>query len=181
MVPTPSTTPSASRIEQSNSSPTYRQVNYYDGIKVCIAESRRHSHVIQSGTTSSTLVPALEPSGPQTVLGKGYDSSQATLVRDTSSARGPRPTSHVTSKSRRAKAETVIVQAPIPVKLNGSRIIPQVDIKDLPTPPPTPKIRRLPTPDLEDLEDSPFCHCCIEESFFKYCTSCGNNLRSRIC
>jgi hypothetical protein len=30
----------------------------------------------------------------------------------------------------------------------------------LPSPPPTPKLVRLPTPDLEPMEERPFCNCC---------------------
>lgn len=44
------------------------------------------------------------------------------------------------------------------------------------SPPPTPKIGRLPTPDLEPLDDAPFCDCCAETGIRNFCTNCGSIL-----
>lgn len=49
----------------------------------------------------------------------------------------------------------------------------------LATPPATPKMERLPTPELEDLDERPFCDCCTGVQVMKYCAACGYELESQ--
>ena len=51
---------------------------------------------------------------------------------------------------------------------------------DLPSPPPTPRFQRLPTPDLPELEEARFCDCCIDSRAVKFCSSCGCSLEQRL-
>lgn len=44
------------------------------------------------------------------------------------------------------------------------------------SPPPTPRIGRLPTPDIELLDDTPYCDCCAKGGIRKFCTNCGSLL-----
>lgn len=43
--------------------------------------------------------------------------------------------------------------------------------REEPTPPPTPLLRRLPSPELSDLDEAPFCEC-DEAKVVPYCTLC---------
>jgi hypothetical protein len=41
-----------------------------------------------------------------------------------------------------------------------------------PTPPPTPRLGRLSTPELSDLDEAPFCDCDNQAAMMKYCALC---------
>jgi hypothetical protein len=93
------------------------------------------------------------------------------------SKRTPPPSSerrHVTAKSN---AKPVLVQAnTTKVRKSKTKAYPVPISSTLPTPPPTPRMGRLETPDLSDLEDTPFCDCCEDLKPVKSCPSCGIEL-----
>jgi hypothetical protein len=73
-----------------------------------------------------------------------------------------------------AKPKAVIIQSRSSATPRGKQKPGFVQYSDVPTPPPTPKFERLPTPEFSDLEDgAPFCGCCQGETSMKYCTSCA--------
>jgi hypothetical protein len=82
----------------------------------------------------------------------------------------------ISPNNSRSRAKPVIIQhppdAPKGVTNNEMKKTAFIQI-DVPTPPPTPRPGRLPTPDIPDLEERPFCDCCEGSTRFKYCTSCG--------
>lgn len=79
---------------------------------------------------------------------------------------------HVTFAKHSHKPKVVVVASP----RMSSKQLPGDDSAfkgwEEPTPPPTPRLGRLPTPDLSDLEDAPFCGCDSKATIVRYCTSC---------
>ncbi|KAF2257350.1 hypothetical protein BU26DRAFT_42352 [Trematosphaeria pertusa] len=156
--------------------PLYRQIDYYDGKVLRISESRRRSHV----TSSQPPLPAGQIYSPvshgDAVLSSPISTSPGIRHGASSSERDLGSRRHVTSESRKAKA--IIIQNPIPRKVVDVEENPRLrtESPNMPTPPATPRIERLPTPDLSDLDETPFCDCCIEAHVVKYCASCGEEL-----
>jgi hypothetical protein len=158
----------------------YRQTDYYDGKGVQVVESRRRAPVTLSNK-SAKKVHGLGPPSPRKQAPSSSrsrkDSSQSSQLRSTSTASQPERISHVTPRSPpKYRGQVVIVQGPLSVAVDFGKE--DVEI-DLTTPPPTPKIGRLPTPELDDLDESPFCDCCTGLQVIKYCAACGCELHSR--
>jgi hypothetical protein len=155
----------------------YRAVKYYDGDIVRILETRRregveiaasnpeeHNHPRTSGTRY--LLPTV---GPAPLNGPGPGSRSRTIREQSTNPK------HVTTK---LNAKPVVVHATAPNKIRKSKSTdnPAPKVHELPTPPPTPRMGRLETPELSDLEDNPFCDCCQDVRLVKYCASCGSRL-----
>lgn len=176
-----STPQSIARAMQTEPTVVHRQVDYYDGRNVCIAESRRRQHVTRTGTP--TLSPAcLVPQASkdqQAPSRMNTSSSPASWSNTSSSTKVPRSEPHVTRKSRRTKIKTVIVQASVAdEKLDRAWARSKNNIDDIMTPPQTPKMGRLPTPDLDDVGGRRFCNCCSEGKVVQFCTWYGQCLDS---
>lgn len=180
MASSPATPQSATPIMPPKCPSLYRQVDYYDGKNIRIAETRRRSHVIWPEASTSPTPNARPTHKAPQAISRPTSSTLPTshpVVVQVSGERDREVEKHVTSKPPRSKV--VIVQAPIPVKCDNYVAVPQGPIVDVLTPPQTPKISRLPTPELDDLDERPFCHCCIEARVVKFCASCGHELSSR--
>ncbi|KAF2447336.1 hypothetical protein P171DRAFT_430234 [Karstenula rhodostoma CBS 690.94] len=157
----------------------YRQTDYHDGKGVQIIESRR-STPMTSVTMPAPKVHDLAPLSPRkqaSSSSRGHKtSSQPSQLRSTSISSQPKQSGHVTPRSSpKSRGQVVIVQGTVSVAVDfGKRDV----AIGLTTPPPTPKIERLATPELEDLEDISFCDCCTGVHFVKYCAACGCELES---
>ena len=164
-----------------SSSSKYRVAEYYDGQVLRIHESRRRPHVTSLAKSTSSarherpigayasLLPIAEPNSNA----KGTDHG------DRSNKHGSRMISHVTTATHISpKAKPVIIQSPLPLRTLKKGALPVFEDSDIPTPPQTPKMQRLATPEIEEWDDSPFCDCCADMRFIKFCTSCGSKLHS---
>ncbi|KAF2792305.1 hypothetical protein K505DRAFT_55462 [Melanomma pulvis-pyrius CBS 109.77] len=174
-------------VSRSSSSSKYRVTEYHDGKVLRIHESCRRSHVTSlahsTSPTLSTSNPHGRPIGAYTsLLPMEMSSSNTHSTRGTRSGHAlkdgePRLTPHVTAAAHVSpRAKAVIFQSPMPIRSSRKDILPLFETSGIPTPPPTPKIERLPTPELEDLDKTLFCDCCVNVRSINYCASCGLGL-----
>jgi hypothetical protein len=180
-----SSTRQAARVSKhSSSSDRLRQTVYDDGRSRCIVESRRRSqmvrdiepnHIEHSSVWSIPYSDMMEtPSRPH--LGRSQSPCSAS-----SSMRSPRgglaPSRDEDAKPLSSKTKPVVI---VPASFGT------IELSDAkrngtsqhwiePTPPPTPRLRRLSTPELSDLGDVPFCEC-DEVVLRRYCTSCRKDV-----
>ncbi|KAF2865321.1 hypothetical protein BDV95DRAFT_256881 [Massariosphaeria phaeospora] len=176
-------TSSNSFSQYSSNSSQYRKVEYHDGMIIRIAESRRRSHVTLSRTLSTSSRRSQytdtsidysrstrsDPTGP-------YDQSHSSF-----STTSPASLSYLTSvphSSSRRRAKAVIIQASTSEEPKSKEAYPYFDASSMLTPPPTPRIERLSTPELPDLDETLFCDCCASHDL-KSCASCGRELFRR--
>ncbi|PVI03230.1 hypothetical protein DM02DRAFT_265998 [Periconia macrospinosa] len=157
----------------------YRRADYCDGKSVRIVESRRRPKVDERTTprssfrTPSTSLLSAPSLSERTNTSRKVSSSLSSSGRK--SKGGPSHDGHVIPYSPKSHARAVVIQAPRPEKLPKSSSITQTH-NGFMTPPPTPRMERLSTPDLEDLDLRPFCDCCTGMNHVKYCASCGQSL-----
>lgn len=157
----------------------YRQTVYHDGAGRHVAESCCRSRVdrnVKSAPTTGldwTLYPVQnEPMPPKR---RPVDTSPRKPSSESDSEMSGLA-EHVTSAKRRSCAvrpKVVIIDEArqrCVSRINKTRILLQAP-SDL-TPPPTPRLRRLATPDLSDLDESPFCDCGVGSHVITLCTSC---------
>ncbi|KAF2017187.1 hypothetical protein BU24DRAFT_145658 [Aaosphaeria arxii CBS 175.79] len=157
----------------------YRKSAYRDGPVVRIHEARRH----RSSPDDSAYPPAMgahscqQPLGPKSCsndIGRSMSIAKS-LAGDGTRKEERESKDHVTCaikpKSKKAKAKVIVVQSreTIPTVNNVPSLF--FETYTVPTPPPTPKIERLPTPDLERIREAMFCTCC-NETRRKHCVSC---------
>lgn len=158
----------------------YRQVDYHDGKGVQVVESRRRAPVT-SKSISAPRVDARSQTHPKKqapAYSRTYQtSSQAPQRRSTSASSLSAQIGHVTPRSlpRKSRGQVVIVQGGVSVAVDFGKKDVTVGLA---TPLPTPKIGRLPTPELEDLDERPFCECCVDVRVVKYCAACGCQMDS---
>jgi hypothetical protein len=180
-----SSTHQAARVsKQSSSNGGLRQTVYDDGRSRCIVESRRRSQMVRDievnhiEHSSIWSIPdrAMMKTPNRPYLGRMQ--SPCSVASSTRSLReglaSPRDRD---AKPLSNKTKAVVI---IPVsfgtkelsvtKRNGTS---QHWVE--PTPPPTPRLRRLPTPELSDLGDAPFCEC-DEVALRRYCNSCRKDM-----
>jgi hypothetical protein len=156
----------------------YRQTTYYDGGSVQIAESRRRSWAVRKveppvqAYTDFVLYPTEKEYS--SIIGSVEKVSQAHpaprgRTTDASSA-------HVTpaKHSLKVRSKPVVLHGPA----KSSQRLPLETKAPLytsagPTPPPTPRCGRLPTPDLSDLDEAPFRECGGKPHVVKFCAECG--------
>jgi len=165
----------------------YRQTEFHDGRVVRIQDSRRRPYL--DGQSRSSQRRQYEV--PVNVVNDEYELDASFL-----GTTGPKlhsswdsmsniPDDHVKSLGKssgpRPKRRPVILHAPTPVKgpSKAKVIREKAKITELPSSPPTPLLGRLPTPELSDLDEIPFCDCCIDEQVVKRCASCGSELSQR--
>jgi hypothetical protein len=164
--------------KQSSSNDRLCQTIYDDGRTRCIVESRRRfkmgrsidaEHIGQSYLRSTQEIKVI--ASPERV----YPSD---LLRPSSKAPASRSEGLASSRdgySRPSsnKAKTVVI---IPTSSKstepGFGNIGSTSQKWLElTPPPTPRLGRLPSPELSDLDEAPFCEC-DKIALRSYCNSC---------
>lgn len=161
----------------------YRRTDYCDGSSIRIVESRRRPRKVES----TSPVPSLHTSSARTssssfpsqrVKTSQPSSCSSSLVGRKSSG----PKGHVIPySSQPSRAKTVVVHSSFLAKPARSCTTSQKHGADPLTPPPTPRMGRLPTPELDDLDQRPFCDCCIGMGSVKYCASCGQSLDGSRC
>ena len=156
----------------------YRQTVYHDGAGRHIAESRRRPRAVRKLQPATTA-------NPDWVLYPTNNASPSPYSRSANASRdypssvssgktGVAP--HVTSAKRSSNINPktiVIVDARQSTKIVADELKPSIQIPAVLTPPPTPKIERLPTPDFHDLDEAPFCNCGVEAHIVKFCTTCN--------
>ncbi|KAH6870030.1 hypothetical protein BKA58DRAFT_169854 [Alternaria rosae] len=167
--------------EQKQEGYGYRQTTYHNGRGVQIEESRRRSWALRKveppvQTYTDFVLYPLDNNHtyPRSSLRQVEQSHPA--LRGRATGLGERHVTHVTSAKHVSKGKSK------PVVIHGSaksnRELP-VESKGVsnssagPTPPPTPRLGRLPTPELDDLDEAPFCDCGVESHVIKRCTECG--------
>jgi hypothetical protein len=157
----------------------YRQTTYYDGSSVQIAESRRHrwadwkvDSTVQ-GYTDFVLYPeGDEDPYPQSSFEQVSSQSHPAPRRKVAE---PSSELHVTSAkhSSKVRSKSVMLHA----EAKSSQTLPSktktaMNSSAGPTPPPTPRLNRLSTPEFDDMDEAPFCGCDVEVHVVKRCTKC---------
>jgi hypothetical protein len=160
----------------------YRQTLYHDGAGVQIAESRRHSGIVRNigWPAQSYLDFVLYPTNDSSPSPRSHppEASQQRPALHSAAADarfGPQVTS--AKHSSKSRSGPVIVHGAaksIEALPDKTRVSYQTSAG--PTPPPTPRLARLATPDLSDLDEAPFCDCSAEAHVVKRCTACSSEL-----
>ncbi|KAH7361251.1 hypothetical protein BKA66DRAFT_573599 [Pyrenochaeta sp. MPI-SDFR-AT-0127] len=164
----------------------YRQTVYYDDAGWHVAESCRRSRVdpdvLPAPNTHLdwTLFPVQD--APASLKLRPVDASSRSSpfgsdIEKTGLAM------HVTSAKRRSckvKPKVVIVdEARKQCGPRSSKTKTNLQAYSDRTPPLAPRLRRLTTPDLPDLDESPFCNCGVGAHVIKLCASCNKGFEDR--
>lgn len=161
------------------------QMMYDDGSGRRIIDSRRRSRKLsgtrisaktaraESNTSTSKVRPCFEsPSVPE-------EQKQPVLRARSDTVQAPHVTFVKQSRSSPSKPKAVIIVDQSTRNLSRTT---QVQISPRSrfefTPPPSPRLGRLETPELSDLEDTPFCECGADAHIVKRCTRCGHEIES---
>jgi hypothetical protein len=154
----------------------YRTVEYRNGSVVCVQESRRRRHREAKSDASRYL-----RTRHLDLFDMRHDSTSSVIVEEVHSlieAKGKKDPSsglwHVTSAvPMRPRAKKPMITQETANKDAHATLEPRPRVMHMLTPPSTPKIERLPTPELPELEESAFCECCEAASHVvRYCASC---------
>lgn len=175
--------PPSPKSSPSSSNPlAYRRTDYRHGNVVRITESRRRSPMVSSYGLDQTIHPLRSLSREIPVDLSSPSLKASSQVLRAHSTRSSQQHQHqygtLTPKSSsKPKAQAVIVQGPISVSVDFHKrdAVPRFSV-DICTPPPTPRMSRLATPELDDLEERSFCDCCTGRRTAKYCAGCGYEL-----
>jgi hypothetical protein len=160
----------------------YRQTRYHGRVGLSIAESRRRSGIVRNvgRPTQSYVNFILYPTNDASLSPRSHqnEASRHHPAPRTSAAKS-RSEPHVTSAkhSSKVKSQPVMVHGPaksIEALCDNTKASYQTSAE--PTPPPTPRLARLSTPDFSDLDEAPFCDCGIEAHVVKRCTACSKEL-----
>ncbi|KAF2190736.1 hypothetical protein K469DRAFT_391746 [Zopfia rhizophila CBS 207.26] len=167
-----------------NNASKYRQTTIQDGKVVLVHEHRRRSHV-----TVLSRLSAPNRQDPSSTMAEDQKSSKDVTPGKVNRSSRPnlkgwdsRHTPHVTQATQpasRPRPKAVVIHGPTPIKATPKMSSGLFGLSTLPSPPPTPKIERLPTPELPDLDEAPFCDCCIDAHVVKYCASCACDIYRR--
>lgn len=190
-MPTPSPTPfavstSPKHSPSARSIPTYRRVDYYQGDVVRTTESRRRTPVLLRTRLdrNDSPVGSSARGTPAPSSSMNFESHpQLCSPVSTFPAHHKHHHQHIDHVtpilSSKRKAQVVVQQGNISVSFHLRRpVAPRRLDKTIQTPPPTPELGRLATPELDDLKQRPFCNCCTEKDAIKYCSWCGGDLSS---
>ena len=175
----PSTHSSKSLSTMPHSPVIYRQSEYRSGQIVRIHESRRgRKPKVHEDSNTCRRQQQQEPQNSLARANKDNIVSNRIAMsyrrqKDVEHTVGDLRSSHVTlANSPRGSSRKMNTGIIHPDTSYQSQ--PTVQSKDygILTPPPTPRLRRLPTPELPDLLDTPFCSCCPEPLQRRHCSSC---------
>jgi hypothetical protein len=167
----------------------YREVVYHDGRGYFTADSRRRSRAVSWVESTSTphhsfskdLSDLSSRSSGTSDTSMGGCSPSLDASQTTAPPLGGR---HVTCTKRAPKSRRkIIVEQKVPGEaskniLGLSRCCKTLQEPsryyraEIPTPPPTPRIKRLPTPELLDVEGRPFCDCSTQKYLVKHRMTC---------
>jgi hypothetical protein len=179
----PSSVHQAARIsKQSSSSSKLHQTVYDDGRSRCIVEFRRRSKMVRDIDANHIGQSAQWPKPERNVM-------ESPKCRYSSGSQNPSPAASSTRREGLAaprdgyaklssrKTRTVVI-VPVSSKMNGPNFERSFGGSKQwiePTPPPTPRLRRLPSPELSDLDEAPFCEC-DEAALKRYCNACKKDI-----
>jgi hypothetical protein len=165
----------------------YREVVYHDGRGRFTTDSRRRSRTASWVESTALSHPSCSPKWPeQSDMSLGIQRSvlktnQTTNMGQTAVPVGgrhvtvakhapqSRPKIIVERQRRRDGPENVAETFQI---FKGSQEPRRQYWTEVSTPPSTPRIRRLSTPELSGAEDTPFCDCNNQREVVRCCTSC---------
>ncbi|OCK74198.1 hypothetical protein K432DRAFT_311203 [Lepidopterella palustris CBS 459.81] len=164
----------------------YRKTECLDGNAVRVHESRRRMHVAAG---SSRSLPAHGPASPVAIsrpILPNYvrrKPQNAALSSAGFEDQAVADVLHVTRKLLPSQSKPVIlhqysdsVRKEEVTNTNKKKTYQS----SIPSPPPTPRFQRLPTPDLPELGQTPFCDCCISAHVVKFCASCGTGIERKL-
>ncbi|KAF1940673.1 hypothetical protein EJ02DRAFT_225415 [Clathrospora elynae] len=160
----------------------YRQTMYHDGIGLHITDSRRRSSMVRKveyqrhAYADFVLYPTND--APPSPRGRLVDVLQDHPAPQVSSAK-PSVGSHVTSAKPSSKVR--LKPAIIHGVAQSDEAMPDKKEQAFqssagPTPPQTPRLARLSTPDLSDLDEALFCECGVQANVVRCCTSCNKEV-----
>jgi hypothetical protein len=163
----------------------YRQTIYHDKAGVRVAESRRRTGLARKVETSAqTYVDfVLYPMDSIQSTSESYSHDSwccaAPKVRVTKSCSKPHVTYAKHSSKIRPKP-AIIQRTSEPRRKLSEGEKTGFDFLEEPTPPPTPRLPRLPTPELLDLNEALFCDCGIGGHIVKRCRTCNKEVDLRL-
>jgi hypothetical protein len=178
--------PSTSSTQQAEAHPEhfYRQTTYQNVAGLQIEESLRRSGLVRKVESPAraykdfVLFPVNSvPPAPQSQTVKGFRKDPASR-----SSPAEHSMSHVTSAKRASRngPKSVVIHNP------SKSMEPKSDTTKRSyrpsaglTPPPTPRLARLLTPDLSDPDEAPFCDCGADAHVIRRCTSCNKEATLR--
>jgi len=170
-------------IIHSTSNGRHHRTVYEDGRGRCIVESLRRSSMktradavleIQHHSPSEAWDAKRSQEYSSPASSPSYPSSSASSTR---SAKLSRDNVSAGRSPKRPKPKVVIVTASEFHALDDRLEVQSSSRWTEPTPPPTSRLERLPTPELSDLDEGPFCDCDDESAQVAYCRSCENEAR----
>lgn len=157
----------------------YYQTIYVDGHQSYVVESRRSNRrpgrISARGSGSSHRCLILDGSDAvplQRLASNSSSGSPSTKTPSPADRAALAPSRDGTDQVPPTKASTIIARSAaqylttveVETRLRGQKW-------EEPTPPPTPRLDRLPSPELPDLDEAPFCEC-DQGTVLCYCTSC---------
>lgn len=154
----------------------YRQTVYHDKAGVRIAECRRRAgvtHRVESSTRTYVDFILYPADSTQSSSKAHTHGSLRRAVPDMKPGESSRAhVTHAKHSSRSRPKPTIIQRASEPRRIlpNGDKM--SFSFSGEPTPPPTPRLSRLPTPELPELKEAPFCDCGIKSHMVKRCRTC---------
>jgi hypothetical protein len=180
-----SSTQQAARVSKhSSSNGGLRQTVYDDGRSRCIVESRRRSQMvrdIEANHIEHSSMWSIPDSSMMKISNRPYLGRMQSPCSAASSTRSLREglasPRDIDAKPLSNKTKAVVI-VPVSFGTNELSVTKRNGTSQHwvePTPPPTPRLRRLPTPELSDLGDAPFCEC-DEVALIRYCNSCRKDL-----
>jgi hypothetical protein len=180
-----SSTHQAARVSKhSSSNDRLRQTVYDDGRSRCIVEHRRRSEMVRDieanhiEHSSVWSIPDINMKKTPNLQYLGRSQSPSFAASSTRSPREALTSSRDKDAKPLSNKTKAVVIVPVSLETNELSVTKRNGTSQHwgePTPPPTPRLTRLPTPELSDLGDAPFCEC-DEVALRRYCNSCRKDI-----
>jgi hypothetical protein len=164
--------------KQSSSNDRPYQTVYTDGRRCCIVESRRRSRTVRrigprdnQDSRHNSLLDHGGPASLEHISANGSLDRPSSMVSSSSSSKGLASSRDTYARPLPNTPKAVII---IPTSSKSCAVkVGQATSKRWvePTPPPTPRLGRLPSPELPDLDEAPFCEC-DKAALMTYCMTC---------
>jgi len=166
--------------DQKQEEDEYRQTTYHNGRSIQIEESRRRSWAVRKFDSpvqtyaDFVLYPVENEHTSQRSRLQQVELPHP-APRGLAAGPGERHVTHVTSAKNVSKGRSKTVVLHGELKSNRELLVESkgaLHSSAGPTPPPTPRLGRLPTPDLDELDEAPFCDCGGDSHAVKRCAEC---------
>jgi hypothetical protein len=166
-----------------NSKDRHCQTIYDNGRRRCIVETRRRSSVARGAgsdfigyfhampSMDSRMMKFPERSSPD--VQSSYPSSETPTSKSEGLALSREKGLKPYHKSPRRVVIVPVALRPCTSELEGQGSTFSKWVE--PTPPPTPRLGRLPTPEFSDLDEAPFCEC-DQAVMMRCCASCKKTI-----